>query len=329
MKNKYKQFTSEERDLISMYHSQGMSNLQIAKKLKRHKASIGRELKRNSSAKYDVYLANKAHQRSVIRKHESGIRPRLKSQKLERFVIRNLKRKRSPEQIAGELRLKHSKNVISAEAIYQFIYAKETRKKHNLVQYLARGHRKRYPRRHSHRHRKIHIPQRVPIEKRPKYSRKNEPFGHWEADTAGRKKKGAQLTIVHEKKSLLVKLKRIRRRTATNFRIAINKMLCKYPEHMLETMTFDNGSENVEHMKIAKTLDLDTFFCAPYHSWEKGGVENSVSRVRRYFPKSTDFDKISDKEIKRVERLMNNCPRKKLGFRTPLQVFKSGVALAH
>ena len=133
MKNKYKHLTSEERDLISVLHSKGLSAGRIASKLKRDKTTVTRELKRNCSAKYGVYLSNRAHQRAVNRKHKAGIRPRLKNSNLRALVVRHLKRGRTPEQISGSLCLKHGENIISPEAIYQFIYAKETRRKLNLV----------------------------------------------------------------------------------------------------------------------------------------------------------------------------------------------------
>ena len=329
MKKQYKHFSIEDRDLLCAYHNQGLSISRIAVSLGRNKSSISRELKRNSSPKFGSYLANRAHSRAKDRKRKAGKRPRLKNHNLRSLVIRHLKKGRSPEQISGYLRANGKKTIISAEAIYQYIYASATRKNFNLVPYLARSHRIRYHRWHSHKHRKLHIPNRVSIKERPTYTKGLEPYGQWEADTAGITGKGAKVVIAVEKKSLLVKLNKVEKRTSKTFRIAINKMLCRYPNYMLDTMTFDNGRENIEHEQIAKTLGVKTYFCEPYHSWEKATVENTLSRFRRFFPKKTNFDTITNKAIKRVERIMNNTPRKKLCFKTPLQVFNAGVALPH
>ena len=92
---------------------------------------------------------------------------------------------------------------------------------------------------------------------------------------------------------------------------------------MRTTITYDNGTENVEHEKINQTLGTKSFFCTPYHSWEKGTVENRIGVIRRYLPKGTDFAKVTDKEIRRIEREIQNRPMKCLGFRTSLEVFNN------
>ena len=329
MKNTYKHFSIEERDLICKYHSQGLSKAEIGRLLGRNKSSISREIKSNGSPKWGCYLANKAQNKAKARKRKAGIRPRLKTRMIKEKVIRSLRKGLTPEQISGILRKKTGKNVISPEAIYQFIYDKDTRKQFNLVPCLARRHRIRYPRWHTRRHRKLLIPNRVSIKERPIYPKWLKPYGQWEADTAGITGKGAKVVIAVEKKSLLVKLLKIKKRNSKTFRVAINKMLCRYPAHMLNTLTLDNGKENIEHELIAKTLDIKTFFCEPYHSWEKATVENTLSRFRRFYPKKTDFNKVNSSAIKRVERIMNNTPRKKLGYETPLKIFNAGVALPH
>ncbi|MBI4244845.1 MAG: IS30 family transposase [Planctomycetes bacterium] len=103
--------------------------------------------------------------------------------------------------------------------------------------------------------------------------------------------------------------------------------MCHHPRSLMHTLTYDNGSENVEHVYINQVLGTQSYFCNPYHSWEKGTVENTNSIIRRYLPKKTDFATITTVQIRTIERLMNNRPRKCLGYKTPLEVFSSIVAL--
>lgn len=98
--------------------------------------------------------------------------------------------------------------------------------------------------------------------------------------------------------------------------------LSRLPEWMRLTLTADNGSENAYHQEITRRLDLPVYFCHPYHSWEKGSVENMIGRVRRFLPKGTDLSKVSDEEIEAIERVLNNTPRKCLGYLTPCEKMK-------
>jgi transposase, IS30 family len=106
-------------------------------------------------------------------------------------------------------------------------------------------------------------------------------------------------------------------------RKAVIKMLKKIPRKFCRSIMFDNGLENSEHELIAKSLKVKTYFCNPYHSWEKGGVENGIGLVRRYYPKKTDFALLSKQEIKHIESRLNNRPRKTLVFLTPLELYKN------
>ena len=137
------------------------------------------------------------------------------------------------------------------------------------------------------------------------------------------------LNVIVERKTRFTKITKLKRRTARNTRCAITKILSHYPAMVRRTITYDNGKENVEHRQTNAALGTKSFFCEPFHSWEKGTVENTVGLVRRTFPKKTDFDLVTTAEVKRLERRLNNRPRKSLHFKTPEEVFKQTVALAH
>lgn len=324
----YKHLSSEERDIIAVLRAKGKRITEIARALDRNKGTISREIMRNKSPTYDVYLAHKAHERAVKRKEQSGKRPRLKTKMIRNYMMKKLRKLWSPELIAGRLSLEHPELSISHEAIYQFIYDKETRHKYNLVPLLARSHRKRLSRTHSHRHKESHIPRRISIEERPQHIENRIQPGHWEADTVISRKSKSALAVVLERKSRIMRVAKLKSKTAREFSSAINRRLSRYPDYMRRTITYDNGSENVEHLRINKVLGTKSYFCEPFHSWEKGSVENSLGLVRRFFPKKTDFAIIDKEQVKKVEYLLNTRPKKCLNYKTPLEVFNSFVALA-
>src|SRR5512139_2762274 len=180
IKRIYYQLSSEERDKIAILRAKEKSVSDIAKRIGRSKSTISRELKRNKSPIYNIYLANRAHQRAVKRKHESGQRQRIRNPLIRRYIMKKLKLKWSPELISGRLSVDYPALRISHEAIYQFIYDKSIRTKHNLVPYLTRAHKRRRLRTHSHRHKTLHIPRRVSIKERPSEVQTRIQPGHWE-----------------------------------------------------------------------------------------------------------------------------------------------------
>ena len=315
--------SSDERDQLAHLHTQGFSLGAIAVTLKRSKSTISRELRRNKSPVYNVYLAHRAHQRATERKINTHKRPRLKSVRIRKFVEKHLKKGWSPEQISGRLKRKNLYMQISPEAIYQFVYDPEVRACKDWVPYLTRSHRKRHVKGHRHTHRSIHIPDRTDIRFRPSHIQTRKQFGHWESDTVVTRKSPDALMVVVERKSRFIRLSKISRKTASYTRKAIIRCLKHYPNQAHRTITYDNGSENVEHTLVNSALKSQSFFCTPYHSWEKGTVENTIGLVRRFYPKQYSFKLVTTTALKNVERALNKRPRKCLGFNTPEEVFNA------
>ena len=328
MKNTYKHLSCEERDKITILRAQGMSYYGISTAIGRDKSTISREINRNKTPVYNVYLPHKAHERAIERKQESGKRDRLKNPIIMTYVATKLKLCWSPEQISGRLPFEHPKQNISHEAIYQYIYDKENRKLCDLTIYLARANKKRRIRGHSSKHQKSHIPHRVSIDKRPSYIEKRVQPGHWEADTVISRQSKKAIAVILERSSRMLHIAKLSSKSSGKLKIAVKSCLSRHPKHMKRTITYDNGSENVEHQKINDTLGTKSYFCNPYHSWEKGSVENAAGLIRRFLPKKTDFATISHQQIKYIETLLNNRPRKCLDYKTPAEVFNSSVALA-
>lgn len=310
-----------ERERIAVWRSRGLSFRDIGAKLGRDPSSLCREVNRNSRHNY---WANKANELAQKREQHSHKRSRLKDQAVRHEVEQMLSKGWSPELIAGRLKKEHPRwPSVSHEAIYQWIYAE----RQDLVGYLVRAHPKRR-RRWKASSRKTRIPERVSILQRPGYINNRQEPGHWEADLVvgpGR----AALAVVVERKSRLTRIGKIPQKTALESRMALQRMLRPIPDELRQSVTYDNGLENAEHHLLNKVLSMRSWFCEPYHSWEKGQVENTNGLIRRFVPKRTKLDDVPEDKIKQVENWLNERPRKVLQFNTPNEVFASfSVALA-
>jgi IS30 family transposase len=324
MGKEYTHLTQEDRDTITIGLLDGKSKRAIGRILKRSPSTISRELCRNAPPiRTKYYLPHRAQGRAENRRHLASHRKRLKSPKIKAYVIRQLKRSWSPEMIAGRMRELGWKETISYEAIYQWVYT-EARE---LIPYLPRGHRLRQKRGHSRKHRKAHIPGRIPIEERPKIVASRKRIGDWEADTIVSRKSKATLQLIVDRKTRFVILNWMPNRESATMRKMANKSMRQLPQAYRRTMTFDNGVENTEHQFINQVLGTRSYFCTPYTSQERGTVENRAGLVRWHFPKGMDFAKLSRRDVKQVERWLNNRPMKLLGYQTPSEVFHHGVAL--
>jgi transposase, IS30 family len=162
----------------------------------------------------------------------------------------------------------------------------------------------------------------VPITQRPDEVNTRETLGHWESDSVVGSDRKAGLKVVVERASRLVNISLMDDKTAKETKKVILRRLANHPEELVQSITYDNGSENVLHNDINEKLGAQSFFCEPYHSWEKGSVEQVNGLIRRFFPKGTDFNNLTTTDINRVEKLLNNRPRKCLNYRTPYEVFR-------
>ena len=319
-KNVYKHLVNEDRDEISHLLSKGLSKKDIALQLKRHPSTISREIQRNGSQIRETqYRSNRAQLKADERKTNSHKKVRLKNDTIKQYVIDKLKSNYTPEQIAGRIKKDKPGHSTNHESIYLFVYNEQP----ELTGYLVRAKRKRQKRSIKSGKRMSKIQNRVMISERPDRINKKTQYGHWEADTVVSRQSKTALVVVRERKMHLMFIRRIDRKDAVSMRNAVIDILSKFDQKFRRSITFDNGLENAEHELIAKALRLKTYFCNPYHSWEKGGVENGIGLIRRFLPKKTNFSLISPTCISRIESTLNNRPRKTLGFLTPLEVFKN------
>lgn len=315
----YTQLTREQRYQIYALKKAGQNQTQIAQVVGCHKSTISRELKRNCGLKgYRPYQADEvAYDRQC-----DAYRARIASETWQE-VEGLLRQDWSPEQISGRLKLE-KKPTVSHECIYLYIYA-EKRRGGTLHQHLRSQKKQR--KRYGGYIRRGQIPNRTSIDKRPKIVASKSRFGDWEVDTiVGARHKGGILSAV-ERKSKLTRLRKLATKAAAEMKDNAIELLAPLAAKV-HTITVDNGKEFCDHELIAAGLQARVYFAHPYASWERGLNENTNGLVRQYFPKKYEFAKISDQDLQLVEDLLNNRPRKTLGYWTPNEIFFKQRAVA-
>lgn len=307
----YKQLIEGQRYQIETYLREGFSYREIGKRLQVSHSTISREVRRNR-IRGNHYQPEVA-QTKTIRRRCQAAKYRV-SELTMTFVEFGLSQKWSPEQIAGVGKLiGHS---VSHEWIYGYVQRDKLRGG-KLYKQLRHG-RRRY--RKGCRAKRIIIPNRVGIERRPAIVGKKKRFGDWEVDTVlGKQGTGAIVSLV-ERKSKLYLIRKIPAKSAADVGRAMVDMLWRYRSYV-HTITADNGSEFCEHEMVADKLKTEIYFANPYASWERGLNENFNGLLRQYIRKGTDLRTVTDKQIADAERALNLRPRKCLGFKQPAVVF--------
>jgi len=332
---KYKHLSICEREKIQELLWQKQSIRYISKVLGRPPSSVSREIKRNLPSSRIVYTPRLANERALKKRGCRGRKLRLKSYFIRRYVIDHLKMGYSPEQISGRLSLEYPKYKISHESIYQYIYSQTDAGYaymkpgyHDLRIYLKRRHRRRQ-KKGMRKYQRIFKPKGLSIEERPKEVEKRKTVGHWEGDSVVSKKSKTGLNTLVERKTGLVFISKIKNGTSNITANTVINRLKDLPLKTVKTLTTDNGKENFGYERIQNELQISCYFAHPYCSGERGTNENTNGLIRWYFPKGTDFATISNEDISRVEYILNTRPRKRLGWKTPLEVFNESVALTH
>lgn len=332
----YSHFSVEERENIQELLWQKASIRTIAKALGRSPSSVSREIQRNKPPERNRYTPRLAHERALAHRKHRGKRKLETHAPLRAYVRHHLKIGWSPEQIAATSR-EHIGEHISHEAIYQYIYAQVHRGgygylrpgREDLRPYLARR-RKRRMKKGLRRSYRIHKGPLPSIELRPQEVVHRTHIGHWEDDSLVYTPTcPVRLRTTNELASGVVFIRKTKDRTMTDANRISMETLNTLPSPIRKTLTRDRGAENMGYEALEKTLGLQCYFAHAYSSWERGANENVNGLIRRFFPKKTDFRTVTDEEIRRVEYLLNTRPRKRLGWKTPYQVFyeRTGVDL--
>ena len=312
----------EERQRLAELWQSKSPVTQIAKVMGRSRSTITRELTRNSN-RSGQYWPDTADRLSFSRRRR-GCRLD-KDEGLRDFVRTNLMcHGWTPEQIAGWL--KHQQTTlgwVSHETIYSWLY-KPAQKREKLWKYLPRHKAKRGPRK-SRGAGLSRIPNRVSIHNRPKAVAEGGEFGHCEADLMSFQKGSQHSVVIRERNSMFTLSLVLASKKADHTAEKIIDLLTELPQSARKTLTLDNGGEFANHGRWLEELGLPSFFCDPYASWQKGGVENTNGRLRRDLPRKTNVKTMRKEDFDEVIENYNLTPRKKLGWRTPAQVFNQNL----
>lgn len=343
MTAQYRHLTLEDRIEVELSLDLGLSRAEIARRLGVHRSTITRELRRGSwQPEHDhanlrpylrnkldtrgprdrLYLAGQAQLRADDRKTRSHQPFRMACDRLVDWVITQLRKGWTVEEIAGRVKIEFPDDPrmrVSTETLYAWIYDPDQQHR-GLAQYLPRGHKKRRRRKGRNVHRE-RFKWRTSIHDRPVEIEDRQQFGHWESDSVvGAHGTGGIHTTVERTSRYYqaVKISQITARATVNTQIDLFR---KLPGHAVRSVTADNGSEFAFHYELADTLAIPTYFADPYSAYQRGSNEHFNGRLRRYLPKGTSFNDLTQEELDEFVNEINNRPRKILGWATPAEIF--------
>jgi IS30 family transposase len=321
MPTPYHHFTFEERIRLETYLQAGWSYRKIRAALGKSLGAISREIHINSpDGSQTEYRAGYAKLCATDRRYASARENPSKNPQVWQFVCEKLRADWSPEEISGRLKTEHphnSKLRISHETIYQFINSSAGQK---FASNLRRGRLRRHRKRWRLIGGKTRIPNRISIRERPAVVRLRQRFGDWEGDLMlGKRKRGCVIAGHTERRSRYLLLTKLAAKSAGEMTRATRTRLGVFPAKLSRTLTLDNGTENVGHEQFG----LPTYFCDPYCSWQKGGIENQFGLLRQYLPKGCGLDNLTEAELKGFQDKLNHRPRKCLGYKTPFEIFSN------
>lgn len=321
---KYKHLTVEEREELEQRLRDKESLRSIASVLGRSHSSLVRERARNQTPVQERYTPRVAEARAQEQRKSRGRIERLKTAEVREYVVLHLKQGWSPEQIAGCIETDIGET-ISHEAVYQYVYAQVYRNGYGLLRPGAEDLRPYLPRRHKRRAKRggrkggrVLRPAGPSIETRPSIVSRRTRLGDWEGDSIESRAHGPGLNSLVDRKSGLLLLSKLESKSARATRSVVARRL---KDMEAWTVTLDNGPENRMWAEMERETGAKIFFAHPYASFERGTNENTNGLVRRYFPKGTDFASVSEEEVARVEYALNTRPRKRLKWKTPLEVW--------
>lgn len=304
----YAHLSKIQRSEFQILRNKGHSLRDVAKVLGIHHSTLVRELKRNSIHPNGEYIAEKAHHKAYVKRKYS----KYEGMKINRdsflrdFVTRGLESYWTPEEISGRLRRDHHR-ILGFKSIYSWLDSVHGQQYTHFLPSKTWKHRRKK------KSLANHIPNRVSVEERPEIINQRKRVGDFEGDTMGKPKHTSQtLVAAVDRKSRYFVGKKVK---ALKYTIEGFKTIL--PTETL-SFTLDNGVENIRYEK----LKIDTYFCHPFSSWEKGTVENTFQRLRRFIPKKANLAHYSHKQIALIIQTMNNTPRKCLDYRTPAEIFK-------
>ena len=310
--------TLQEREIVAQMRHDHRKQREIAERLKRDPSTISRELRRNRGR--NGYWSSSAQAMADARRSHRPWICKMERPEVARYVRERLRLYWSPDEIAGRSRQDFPGNPrhrVSRQTIYTWIYTQQAAGA-SWLRYLRRLGRMR--RRSENRGR---LPACVSIKGRPAVVDRRARYGDWEGDTVvGRWHQGGAVTLVDRKSGYLL-LGKVPDRHASTVHEAIKELFQPMPASLRRTLTLDNGKEFAEHESLAAEIALQVYFAEPYCAWQRGTNENTNGLVRQFFPKGSDMAHVPVQRFEKVQHLLNNRPRKRLGYRTPHEILSS------
>jgi IS30 family transposase len=321
------QITFNDREQILKLSAQGFSQRKIGMVVGKNQSNISRELRREkmNCLTYSIAVAQ------VDRNQKASLKGRkqklLIGSELLKFVRSKMIDLRwSPEQVSGYLNKDKRLRQISHESIYRYIYSlKDPVERELWIKSLRQRQKKRRSRK-GKTEKRGKIPNRISIHDRPKSVDERQEGGHWEGDLiVGKNHASAIGTSVERlsRKTIIVKIPD--KKTSEIVVNEFSREMMNVPEHLRKSFTYDNGHEMSHHQSFSKITGMDVFFADPGCPGQRGTNENTNGLIRDFFPKGTNFNDISEKDLKKVERLLNQRPRKILNFSTPDEIYNKMV----
>lgn len=319
--SKFNHLTLEDREILQKRLDQTVKQCVIAAELNVHPSTISNEIKRNSKNTYFCLSADKFSK--ARRKQSNMARQKVYSVNLKWYVLRKLVQRWTPEDISNRLKLKYpydSSKWISHETIYKWIFEYKL-KGVSINKYLLRKNKQTDKRGRKGRRKSINRRLKPTIHDRPKSINLRETIGHWEGDTVVGAGRTGFIGSFIERKSryyITVKMENLK---ADTFNKAIRDHFALYDNEKVQSFTFDQGTEMSFYENLQEFMNCKVYFADPGSPWQKGQVENIHTLLRVFYPKKTSFKNITQEELDKVTHIINNKPRKCLGYRTPYEVF--------
>ncbi len=332
-KSDYKRPGIQERESISRGLAQQRTMRAIAREINRSPSTITREIMRNSGeSRYRAFSASQ-RAKTAAASRRGGKSKVAQMEPLRRYVLEKLQGKWSPEEISRRVKIEYAWDMamqISHEAIYQYIYVLPRGElKRTLIKALRQEHKyRRTQKSEKTGENRGKIANMLSIEERPAEVAGRAVPGHWEGDLIlGKYKRTALGTLVERTTRYTILVPLGKQKDAISVREAYVNAFKTVPAELKKTLTYDQGKEMSEHQQFTIDTGMQVFFAHPASPWERGTNENTNGLIRQYFPKGTDFAQVSEEEIKKVQRELNDRPRKALNFYKPDEVFNKLVAL--
>lgn len=320
---RYHQITPAERYTLATLRKQvpALSVAGIARLMGRHRSTIARELERNSSRRDRVYRPYHAQDETNRRRSRSGRNSRFAVADWD-LVIQLLQEGLSPDQISGRLRLE-GRLGISHESIYRYI--RRDKKRGGMLFRLLRQPAK-WRKQHAGAEKRGRLTGKRHISERPAAVELRQEIGHWEMDTIVNPVDRHCVVSLVERVTGCVLLGKLSSRSvaATNRRVL---QLIRAHRHLFKTITVDNGTEFHGYREIERATNTTFYFATPYHSWERGTNENTNGLIRQYVPKRAAMKHLTQTRCTEIALKLNNRPRKRHGYLSPIEVFANCVEL--